>query len=341
MKKLLRILIFILVLMAVLAIAAMFLSPKKLAFEESISIDAPAMTVFNLVNDFKQWENWSPWMELDPDAINTYTDKSKGVGAKWEWKGNDKVGEGAQIIKESEPGKLVKTALTFSGWDGESYSDWKFTPDGDKTKVSWDFDGAKTPFVLRPINLVMKSGLKKTYVKGLNKIKKIAEDRDKNRVYNGYKINEIYQGNKNYVMNRQIVDMANISNFFSTNTNALLQKAQGTEIEMDGNPSALFYSWDETNGKTDMAAALPVKIPISIPGAISQTLSDGKAIQVDYLGDPDKAESAHYAIEYYMNDRGLLVNYPIVQETVTDPMVEKDMSKWLTRITYYVTNSSQ
>ena len=341
MKKLLRILIFILILFAVLAIALMFFSPKKLLFEESITIDAPAMTVFNMVNDFRQWEDWNPWMELDPEAINTYTDKSTGVGAKWGWKGNDKVGEGSQIIRESDPGKLIKTALTFSGWDGESFSDWNFTPDGDKTKVSWNFDGAETPFVMRPINLVMKSGLKKNYVKGLNNIKKLAEDRAKNQVYDGYKINEVYQGTKNYVMNRQVVAMGDVSNFFSANVGALLQKAQGIEYEMDGKPSALFYSWDVTNGKTDMAAAIPVKTPVTIPGAITQTLSDGKAIQVDYFGDPNKSEPAHYAIEHYMKDKGLLVNYPIVQETVTDPLQEKDMTKWLTRVTYYVTNSTQ
>lgn len=341
MKKLLKILIFILILMAILAIAAMFLSPKKLLFDESITIDAPAMTVFNMVNDFKQWETWSPWVELDPEAVNKYTDKTSGVGAKWEWIGNSEVGEGSQTITASDPGKAIKTVLTFSGWDGESGSDWNFIPDGNKTNVTWGFDGAETPFVFRPINLIMKSGLKKTYVKGLNKIKKIAEDRAKNQMYNGYKVNEIYQGTKNYVMNRQVVGMDDISSFFSNNVSALLQKTQGVEMEIDGKPSALFYSWDEANGKTDMAAAIPVKTPVSIPGAITQTLSDGKAVQVDFIGDPDKCEPAHYAIEHYMNDKGLLVNYPIVQETITDPFKEKDITKYLTRITYYVTNSTQ
>jgi len=341
MKKFLRILIVILVLMAIAAIALMFFSPKKMVFDESITIDAPAMTVFNMVNDFKEWESWSPWAEMDPEAINTYTDKSAGVGAKWEWIGNAEVGEGSQTIKTSEAGKFISTVLTFKGWDGDSVSDWNFTPDGEKTKVKWGFDGSETPFVFRPFNLFMKSGLKKTYAKGLNKIKKIAEDRAKNNTYGGYKVNEVYQGTKNYVMNRQVVDIPNISNFFSTNVGALMQKSQGVEMEMDGKPSALFYSWDMANGKTDMAVAIPVKSPVTIPGTITQTLSDGKAIQVDYYGDPDKSEAAHYAIEYYMRDKGLLVNYPIVQETITDPLQEKDMSKWLTRITYYVTNSTQ
>lgn len=341
MKRLLKYLIIFLVILAILAIALMALSPKKMAFEESITVDAPAKVVYNMVNDFRQWEAWSPWTELDSNAVNTYTDKSAGVGAQWTWKGNKDIGEGSQTIKESVPSESIRTALTFGGFDGESYSDWKFTPDGEKTKISWDFDGADTPFVFRPFNLLMKSGLVKTYKKGLNNIKRLAETRAKNKTYGGYKIQEVYQGTKNYVMNRQVVDLPNIQNFYTQNISSLFQKAQGIEMEMDGRPSALFYSWDEKSGQTDMAAALPIKIPVNIPGAISQTLSDGKALQVDYYGDPSKAETAHNAIANYLADNGLLVNYPIVHEYVTDALEEKDPTKWLTKITYYVTNSTQ
>lgn len=341
MKRLLKYLIIFLVILAILAVILMAVSPKKMVFEESITINAPAKVVYNMVNDFKQWEEWNPWAELDSNAVNTYTDKSAGVGARWEWKGNKEIGEGSQTIKESVPSEKIRTALTFGGFDGEAYSDWNFTPDGKKTKVSWSFDGADTPFVFRPFNLLMKSGLINTYKKGLNKIKIIAEKRANKKTYGGYKVQEIYQGTKNYVMNRQVVDMPNVQNFYTQNISSLFQKAQGIEMEMDGRPSTLFYSWDEKAGKADMAAALPIKTPVNIPGAISQTLSDGKALQVDYYGDPDRAETAHEAIAQYLADHDLLVNYPIVHENVTDVLEEKDPKKWLTKITYYVTNSSQ
>lgn len=341
MKKLLRYLIIFLILLAIAAIVLMALSPKKLVFEESISIAAPAKMIYNKVNDFKTWESWSPWMEMDPNAEHTYTNKTTGVGAKWSWKGNKEVGEGNQTIVESVDGKSIKTALEFSGWDGQSFSDWNFEADGDKTKVTWGFDGAETPFYLRPFNLLMKSGLISTYKKGLNKIKKLTEEQAKNKVYNGYKMNEIYQGIRHFVMNRQVVDIADVDKVYSQNLGALFTKTQGVKLDMAGMPSALFYSWDEANGKTDMAVAIPVSEPVNVPGAISQTLSDGKAVQVDYMGNYDKLEEAHIAIDAYLKDQGLLVNYPLVQEYMTDPAIEKDQSKWLTKITYYVTSSTQ
>lgn len=341
MKKLLRFIIILLILLAIAAIALMAFSPKKLQFEESMSIAAPPQMIFNKVNDFKSWESWSPWMEMDPNAVHTYTNKTAGVGAKWSWKGNNEIGEGNQTIVESVPGKNIKTALEFSGWDGQSFSDWSFEPDGDKTKVTWGFDGAETPFFLRPFNLLMKSGLISTYQKGLGKIKKITEDQAKNKVYNGYKITEIFQGIRHFVMNRQVVDIEQVDNFYTQNLGALFAKTQGVKLDMEGMPSALFYSWDEAQGKTDMAAAIPVKEPVNVPGAISQTLSDGKAVQVDHIGSYEKLEEAHMAIDSYLKDQGLLVNYPIVQEYMTDPTIEKDQSKWLTKITYYVTSSTQ
>jgi len=341
MKKLLRYLIFFLILMAVVAVALMYFSPKQLIFEESIEIDAPPTMVYNMVNDFKNWDSWSPWADIDPDAINTYTDKTVGVGAQHTWKGNKELGEGSQKIIESVKGQKIKTELLTNFWKGSAYSNWKFEEKGKKTKVSWDMQGAETPFVFRPFNLLMKSGLKKTYRTGLDRIKKQTEDRFKNKIYGGYKINEVYQGTKHYVMNRQVVNMADVNKYYTQNVGSLFTKAQGVTMEMDGMPSRLFYSWDETSGTTDMAAALPLKEPVTIPGAISQTISDGKVIQVDYYGDPGKTQAAHQAITDYMNDNGLLVNYPIVEESITDPVEEKDPKKWLTKITYYTTNSTQ
>ena len=341
MKKLLRYLIIFLILIAIAAVALMYFSPKQMIFEESIEIEAPSTMVYNMVNDFKSWENWSPWADIDPNAVTTYTDKTSGVGAQFGWKGNKELGEGTQKIVESVKGEKIRTELQTNFFKGNAYSNWKFETAGSKTKVSWDMEGAETPFVFRPFNLLMKSGLKKTYRTGLERIKKQAEDRFKNKVYGGYKIAEVYQGAKHYVMNRQLVNFEDVNKFYTQNIASLFTKAQGVTMEMDGMPSRLFYSWDPATGSTDMAAALPLREPVVIPGAISQTVSDGKVIQVDYYGDPGKTQAAHRAISDYMNDNGLLINYPIVEESITDPAEEKDPEKWLTKITYYTTNSTQ
>ncbi len=339
MKTLLKYIIILLLLTAVLAIAFMALSPKQLAFEKATTINAPSKLVYNIVNDLKKWEKWSPVSAIDPEAEFSYTAKTKGVGAKWSWKGNKDLGEGSQTIVEAVPNERLKTAM--EGWNGEAYGSWTFQEKNDKTEVSWAFEGPETSFIFRPFNYLMKKSLQKSYVSGLESIKEMAEQRSQDKVYNGYKINETYIGNKHYIMNRQEVAMDKIQQFYTQNLSALFMKAQGEELEMDGMPSALFFNWDESKGTTDMAAAIPLKEAMTVPGAISQSFSDGKAVQVDYYGDYDKAEVAHDAIADYLQDNGLLVNYPIVQEYLTDPTVETDPTRWQTKITYYITNSTQ
>lgn len=335
MKKFLRIVIFLLIILALIAVVLMAVAPKHLNIEQTQTIEAPPKMIYNMVNDFEKWEAWSPWMEMDPEAKNSYTDKTSGVGAQWNWDGEE-LGKGNQKIVESISGEKITTELVIDGWDGISRSHWNFDGDDKKTKVTWDLRGSETPFIFRPFNLFMKSGMKKTYAQGLAKLKKIVEKRANEKIYGGYKISEVTLDEKHYIMNRSEIPQSQMQQFYTANLGSLFMKAQGAKMEMDGMPSGLFYSWDNANDKTDMAAAIPLKESLSLKGASSTTLPAGRAVQVDYYGDYTKIESAHNAVEDYLNDYGLLVNYPVVQEYVTDPMEEKDPSKWLTKVTYYI-----
>jgi uncharacterized protein YndB with AHSA1/START domain len=69
------------------------MQPADYSISRSVTIDAPPEVVFAQVNDFHQWEAWSPWIELDPDAKETFEGPTSGEGAKFGWNGNDKVGE--------------------------------------------------------------------------------------------------------------------------------------------------------------------------------------------------------------------------------------------------------
>ena len=87
------------VLIAIAAIIVIFLiivafQPGDFRVQRSATINAPADVVFAQVNDFHKWEAWSPWVKLDPNAKNTFEGPASGVGAKFGWNGNDKVGEG-------------------------------------------------------------------------------------------------------------------------------------------------------------------------------------------------------------------------------------------------------
>jgi hypothetical protein len=65
------------------------------------------------VNDFHNWEAWSPWAKLDPAAKATFEGPSAGTGAIFKWAGNKEVGEGSMTITESRPSDLIRIKLEF------------------------------------------------------------------------------------------------------------------------------------------------------------------------------------------------------------------------------------
>lgn len=319
----------------VIGIIVNMLAPASISTERSTTIKAPANMVYNMVNDLKAWDDWSPWLAMDTTMVNTYGDVSVGKGATVAWKSTSQ-GNGSQEIVETVIGEKIKTKMNFEGFEGDNYSSWAFAESDGETKVSWDFEGAKSPWLFKWMNFMIKPAINEAYDNGLAKIKEIAEKRASEKVYDGFKINEITTEDMHFVMNRAEIKLENIQQFYQQNLGALFGKVQKAGVEMAGMPSGLFFKYDESAGATDMAAAIPVKEPIAIKDASSYTVPASRALQIDYYGDYANTAAAHYAMEKYMSDYGLLSNPPTIEQYVTDPTQEPDPTKWLTKITYFI-----
>jgi len=329
--------LFILLGLAVIYTILCAVGPKNVNVTRELNMQAQPAHVFNLVHDLKEWDKWSAWALNDTTMKISYPGKSAGVGALNKWT-SDEQGAGSQEIIEVEKNKRIKTRLAFDGWDGYSYGEFNIVPDGKQTKVSWSMSGdSDFPFLQRGMMMLMgfKGSIKKNYDESLRNLKEIVEPRAKG-IYNGYKINKVELPEKSYVMNRAEVDMSTIQQFYNRNLGGLANKVGEARLIMDGMPSALFFKWDEQNGTTDMAAAIPVKEGAKVEGYTTMTIPAKNGIQVDYYGDSSKSAKAHYAIDAYLKDQGLLSDIPMVEEYITDPGTEKDPSKWLTKITYYL-----
>jgi hypothetical protein len=48
------------------------MQPSEFRVERSAQIAAAPPDVFRQVNDFRNWEAWSPWAKLDPNAKATF-----------------------------------------------------------------------------------------------------------------------------------------------------------------------------------------------------------------------------------------------------------------------------
>src|SRR3954454_4734137 len=124
----------LLVLLVAVAICAgvVALQPADFRIERSATIAAPAPDVFAQVNDFHNWEAWSPWAKLDPTAKNSFEGPPAGTGSIFRWSGNDKVGEGLMTILEPQPSDHIKIKLEFvRPFADTANTDFTFKPQGD------------------------------------------------------------------------------------------------------------------------------------------------------------------------------------------------------------------
>jgi Polyketide cyclase / dehydrase and lipid transport len=169
--------IFILLAAIALFSAIVASRPNDFRVERSATMAASPAAVFEQVNDFHNWEAWSPWAKMDPNAKNSFEGPTSGEGAKFGWSGNSDVGEGNMEIVESKPGELVRVRLDFvRPMEGTNDVQFKIEPQGGRTKVTWSMAG-KNNFMGKAIGLFMdcEKMVGDQYDQGLANLKTIVE----------------------------------------------------------------------------------------------------------------------------------------------------------------------
>ena len=145
--------------------------------ERTTTIAAPPTEVYSHLIDFHNWTSWSPWEELDPDMNKTYSGAESGVGSKYAWTGNRKVGQGSMEITDAKDNAEVQIALEFlKPFKASNTTVFKLAPEGEGTNVSWTMIGNATLMTrIMGIFKSMDSMVGPDFERGLAKLKAVAE----------------------------------------------------------------------------------------------------------------------------------------------------------------------
>jgi hypothetical protein len=173
---LIKILIVAAILLIVLLVIVL-LQPSEFRVTRSANVAAPSAAVFAQVNDFHNWEAWSPWAKLDPACKNSFDGPSAGTGAGFGWSGNNKVGQGHMTITESRPPELIRIKLEFlRPFKCTNAAEFTFKPEGNQTAVTWSMSGNKN-FFAKAFGLIMNMDkmVGGDFEKGLAQMKSVVE----------------------------------------------------------------------------------------------------------------------------------------------------------------------
>ena len=168
---------FVFVGLILILVVIIALQPATFTVTRSATIAAPPERVFAQVNDFKNWNGWSPWAKLDPNCQYTLGSPAGGEGATYAWAGNGDVGEGKMTITESKPAERVRIKLEFvKPFAATNQADFTFKPEGAGTNVTWSMSGEKN-FLSKAFCMFidMDQMVGGDFEKGLAEMKAIAE----------------------------------------------------------------------------------------------------------------------------------------------------------------------
>jgi len=145
------------------------------SMSRSISIQAEPARVHALLEDFREWQKWSPWEGLDPALNREFTGPDHGVGSTYHWSGNKKAGEGEMAITESTPTSVVVDLEFLKPFKATNVTSFALTPTGSGTDVTWTMTGKRGAIMGLMGKLFFDKAIGKDFDKGLASLKAEAE----------------------------------------------------------------------------------------------------------------------------------------------------------------------
>jgi Polyketide cyclase / dehydrase and lipid transport len=150
--------------------------PDSFHVERAIDIEAPREKIFALINDFHEWDAWTPYNK-DPAMKKTYGGNGSGTGATYAWEGNNAVGKGEIVITDSAPYSRIAFDLhMIAPLEGRNHVVFALKTAGDTTTVTWILDDKHAYFVkVMSVFLNTDKMIGRDFETGLAKLKSVAE----------------------------------------------------------------------------------------------------------------------------------------------------------------------
>lgn len=301
-------------------------------FQRSRIIKAPAEVIFEQVNDFKTWENWSPWLEKDPTMVTSYKDTASGVGATYNWKGKDESG----FIKtiSTTPNKEIMQQIDFGkGHVAEVY--WNFNEVDEGTEVTWGMRG-KISFGEK-FYWLLKGGIEKNmipiYDSGLQLLEQhIITELEK---HSFEAIGAVDYGGGFYLYQTVSCQIQEIEQKMNEMFPVIVAYMAKNNIEASGKPFTLNHKWDEQNNTAMFSACIPVKERvITTAEVLTGYLKPQRTFKTIFKGDYKFANEAWETAYAELVAQGFteIPGAEPFEFYVVAPNDSKNPAKWVTEI---------
>ena len=328
--------LFLLLLLSFVALT-IFIATQKGNFtvESSKVINSPKATVFNYVNDYKNWEQFSSWITADKNIKLSYSPITVGKGSTLSWEGINDSGNIKTLYTKGNDSIVQK--MDFNGTSSEVTWHFKDTLGG--TKITWKSKG-KMDFLLK-VNSFFNGGtqnsLSKVYDKCLANLNKVLDF--ENNTFD-VKVNGVVKKLGTFYLRQSFT--SKISDI-TRNANVIFPKllafCEQNNIILNGRPFIIYHKYDLNHDLTKVSFCIPIKDEIfTSEGSdiLSGKLAPFEAVKTTLTGNYTYKEKAlDKSQEYFTTNKIIADSTFSHMEIFTIGKKEtKSPSKWITEIYY-------
>ena len=145
--------------------------------ERSATIEAAPDAIFEKVAVFRNWPEWSPWQDLDPDMKTTYVGDDGQVGSGYSWTGNRKAGAGSmEMTSVDKPNRMGSDLEFLKPFKSSNAMNFNLVANREATDVTWTMVAPHSLMtrVMAAFGM-MERMVGKDFEKGLSKLKTVCE----------------------------------------------------------------------------------------------------------------------------------------------------------------------
>jgi effector-binding domain-containing protein len=326
--------IFLLLLLSLVALS-IFIATQKGDFlvERSKIINSPKSSVFNYVNDYRNWIDFGSWVAEDPEMKITYQKNTIGKGSSYSWEGKDGNGE-IHTINTKENDSIIQK-MEYNGTPSTVYWSFKDTIGG--TKVTWKTKG-KMSFLFK-IYTALNGGVDKVigslYEKNLTNLDK-ALDYEINTY--SVKVNGLVKKNPVFYIGQTFTsEISKVTKNFKVVIPQITDFCKKNDIIINGNPFIIYHNYDIINGLAKISICLPIKDEIFISAGsdiISGKIEPFEAVKTTLTGDFSHIKESYDKAKEFLNKNQLSPNpiFSHLEIYTINKSETKKPSEWIMEI---------
>ena len=310
--------------------------PNKFSFSRSRVINAPASVLFNKVNDFKNWPEFSPWIELEPNLNINYGSKTLGTGASCSWEGKI-LGEGSMKTLAANENQFISQYISIlKPYESESEIHWDFETADGGTKVTWSMSGEQD-FISKMYTTFTGSIEKQNapdFERGLFKLDStVTADMKK---YSITVHGETDHGGGFYLYNSTSCKINELESKIAEMMPKVEDYANKNNIATAGAPFVNYIVWDEQNNAVIFSACVPTtdRVITTDSDVLTGELPAFRAIKTTLKGHYSNLTEAWETARKYVSTDSLAIaeNGPMLEVYTTDQAKLPNPADWITEL---------